>query len=230
MKAVIFDFDGTLTQNSPDAWYSIWRQLGYSTNQQSYYAQLYRSFLNGEINHTQWHLLTCDAFKQKNMTKNVTRNVKNEIQLIHGLDETMQELKNQGLSLHIVSGNIKEVIEDVLGDKTKYFDSIQANRFLYDNDNKLSYIIPTQYDFQGKAQFVFDYINAHESVKPDEIAFVGDGINDEWVHLSGCKTICINPTTPNYDNKEIWHHTIHKTPTLTAVLPNLLSKDLCNSR
>lgn len=225
MKAVVFDFDGTLTQHSPNIWYSIWKNLGYSTDKNSYYAYLYNRFINGEITHQQWNILTCEAFKKKNMNKNLLNELAKDIKLIDGLDETMQTLKDHGLSLHIVSGNIKTVIEDVLGSKAKYFDSINGNTFLYDYEDKLSYIIPTKYDFQGKAQFISELVSNNENIAPHEITFVGDGINDEWVYKSGCKTICINPTTPNYNNKEVWHSTIHNTSTLTDILPNILSKD-----
>ena len=37
MKAVFFDFDGTLTCKSPNIWKSIWEELGYDTGAGSEY-------------------------------------------------------------------------------------------------------------------------------------------------------------------------------------------------
>ena len=41
-------------------------------------------------------------------------------------------------------------------------------------------------------------------MKAEDIIFVGNADNDEWVHKSGCKTICINPQNAEITNKEKW--------------------------
>ncbi len=229
MKAVVFDFDETLTRNSPNIWRSIWQNLGYPTDKNSYYVELYMQFINEEITHQQWNVLTCEAFKQQNMNRSLLDKLAKDITLIDGIDETMQTLKSNGFSLHIVSGNIDTVIEDVLGDKAKYFDSINANKFLYNDENKLSYIIPTKYDFQGKSQFVSELIDKN-GIRPSDIYYIGDGPNDEWVYETGCNTLCLNPTTPNFNNKRIWNNTIHNSSNLTDILSIVLTKDFNRDR
>lgn len=223
MKTVIFDFDGTLTHRSPNIWKAIWKSLGYSIDKDSYFAQLYTAFVNNEFTHQQWCNLTCQAFKQKNMNRFLLRKLATEIKLIDGFDQTMQTLKAQGYSLHIVSGNVTTVIDEVLGERAKYFDSINANTFLYDKNGKLSYIMGTNYDFEGKAKFVKEYKEKH-NIPATDITFVGDGDNDEWVYLSGCNTICINPSNADYSNKTIWHKTLQYTASLTELLPVIIGE------
>ena len=52
MKAVFFDFDGTLTFKSPNIWKSIWAKLGYDIGDGSEYKRQLNAFLNGEISYS----------------------------------------------------------------------------------------------------------------------------------------------------------------------------------
>jgi FMN phosphatase YigB (HAD superfamily) len=59
-------------------------------------------------------------------------------------------------------------------------------------------------------------------LKPEEICFVGNGDNDEYAHLSGCKTICINPEETDGNNKTLWHTTLNNVTNLTQLLDEIL--------
>ena len=63
MKAVVFDFDGTLTYKSRNVWKAIWQDLGYDISKESYFAQIYMAFIRKEISHQKWCYLTCEKFK-----------------------------------------------------------------------------------------------------------------------------------------------------------------------
>ena len=57
---------------------------------------------------------------------------------------------------------------------------------------------------------------------PKEITFIGNGDNDEYVYLSGCHTICINPhKKTNYSNSTIWHKVINDSTNMKDILPYL---------
>ena len=45
MKAIFFDFDGTLTYDCPNIWKSIWAELGYSVQSGSEYKRQLNAFL-----------------------------------------------------------------------------------------------------------------------------------------------------------------------------------------
>lgn len=221
-KAVFFDFDGTLTYKSKNIWKSIWQALGYDIDKNSYYSQLYIDFMSNKITHQEWCDLTCEAFKNKDMDINVLSSLVDNIKLIDGVAEVLKALKEQGYSLHIVSGNIIDVIEKVLGDNVKYFDSINANDFYFDNQHKLTYIKGTNYDFEGKASFINLYKEA-TATPAKNLYFIGNGGNDEWAYLSGCHTICINPEDAEVSNKSKWHITIDNVNDLRDILPYIIN-------
>lgn len=224
MKTVIFDFDGTLTYKSPNIWQAIWKDLGYDTGKSSYYASLFTRFISGDIKHQEWCNLTCEAFKDRNMNKSQLEELAKDIKLIDNAEDVFKLLRDLGFSLHIVSGNIKTVISQVLGNKIKYFDTINANQFEFDNNGRLTYIEGTNYDFIGKANFINEY-KEKTGTPAKDIIFVGNGDNDEWAHLSGCKTLCINPDDETDENNITkWHNVLHNVTDLRQILPEILSK------
>ena len=113
MKAVVFDFDGTLTEKKGNLWKKIWQELGYDIGPDSYYVFLYKSFMAGEISHKEWCDLTLEAFKKKGFNKNMLDQLSSHMVLIDGAKELMQELYAKGIDLHIVSGNIVSVGYDM---------------------------------------------------------------------------------------------------------------------
>ena len=67
-KAIVFDFDGTLTKKNQNIWKMLWETCGYPTDKTSLYAKLYVSHvIKKEITRKQWFDLTCEAFKKKNL-------------------------------------------------------------------------------------------------------------------------------------------------------------------
>lgn len=227
MKAVFFDFDGTLTYKSHNIWKAIWKSLGYDTGKSSYFTQLFLDFMNKKITHQEWCDLTCSAFQERDMNINTLNKLVKDIKLIDGASEVFEILKEKGFSLHIVSGNIIDVIEKVLGDNVRFFDSINANDFYFDDNNILTYIKGTNYDFEGKAKFIEQYKET-TGTSANNLYFVGNGDNDEWAYLSGCHTICINPENAETNNKNKWHTTIDNVDDLRDVLP-LITKEKENN-
>ncbi len=115
IKAIVFDFDGTLTINHTKArstWQRIWTKLGYTITECE---ELSKTFFNGEINHQKWCDLTCNVFKSKDMQKNILKEIAAEMTLIEGCIPTLKKLKKHGKFLYITSGSIKDVIEEVIG-------------------------------------------------------------------------------------------------------------------
>lgn len=219
MKAVMFDFDGTITKENGNVWRDVWDKLGYYTGHDSLYKCLYYEFMKGNINHDEWCDLTCKRFRQKGLTGEMFMNIAGDIELMPGASETFKKLYDEGYSLHIVSGNFKSVIEKALGDNVKYFDNISANDMYFDSNGVISAIKGTEYDFDGKALYIERFRKATDS-NSDEIIFVGNGDNDEWAHLSGCKTICLNPDeNVEKENSTKWHKVMEDVTDLTDILP-----------
>lgn len=220
MPAIVFDFDGTLTYDSPNIWKRLWKDLGYSTGTGSYFSCLFIQFMLGKIDHKEWCDLSCEEFMKKGLSKQHIKPIVDEIKLINGIQETFKTLHDNGFSIHIVSGNFKDVIRTVLGENAKYCSSINGNEFVYDKDGKVKGIIDTKYDFSGKAEFIKEYMKKHH-LNPSEMFFVGNGDNDEWAHKSGCKTICINPDNTDHTDRVKWKSSIPVCTNLTQILDEI---------
>ena len=219
MKAIFFDFDGTLTYTSLNFWKKLWLVLGYDIKPGSYYKNLFNDAMADRLTHQQWVDKCCTKFQDAGLTKEMLLDLSKTINLMDGLAETMQELQKRGYRLFIVSGNIRQVLDEVLGENTKYFDGIYANDFVFDEDGDLDHIVGTKYDNQGKARLI--KLMAELTETPvQEFWFVGNGGNDEWVYTTGCKTLLINPyDTKQHDNKNVWHKQIKNLTNLQQILP-----------
>lgn len=207
MKAVIFDFDGTLTKKDGNLWKKIWQSLGYNVGPESYYMSLLKKFINKELSHPDWCVLTLEAYKSKGLSKSFLNSLIDKIKLIYGVEDLFQRLYDKGVEICIVSGNIISVIQKVLGDAIHYVSEIKANEFVFDEQGNIIDIVGTKYDHEGKAKFVLELCDK-KGYKPSEVLFVGNSLNDEWVYKSGAKTLCINPDNTKSDNREIWNKVI----------------------
>lgn len=222
-KAVVFDFDGTLTKsNSKTTWQRIWTELGYPIEECE---KLHKKFDNKEITHQQWCDLTCQKFQKKNLTKKILSEISSCIPLVEGCAPVLQKLKSNDLSLFIVSGSIREIIMEVLGeDISRLFYWIHANRMDFRSSNgELKRIIGTRYDFEGKCNYIME-IAKELNIQPYEILFVGNSDNDEFVYKSGAITLCVNPNSTNGHNIMIWNNRIDNMGNLSDILPYVISE------
>jgi HAD superfamily phosphoserine phosphatase-like hydrolase len=206
-KAIVFDFDGTLTKKfdnisiSRNTWEMLWVKLGYKEKDCSDLAQRY---FNQEISHYDWCQLTLKKFKEKNLSKAMVISLAKTISLIDGFHDTIEKIFLSHIPMYIVSGSIRDIIIKVLGDDKKYFQDIKANNFRYDENNIIEEIEGTKYDFEGKAKFITE-IAEELHIKSSEILFVGNSINDRHVkQLSGAKTLIVNPhlISPTEENSD----------------------------
>lgn len=229
MPAIMFDFDGTITSKCQNVWTEVWKSLGLDTSKESRYFELFKQFLDGKITHKEWCDSTGEEWAKKGLTKNkfyeVIKNT--DITPIMGAKEAFKTLKARGYQIHIVSGNFDTVIDEFLkrNNLREYIDSINANKIVFDEDGKYKEIIDTDYDFEGKARFINEF-KAKTGMSPYNICFVGNGDNDEWAHLSGCKTICINPKGTDHTDRIKWHHSIEKVYNLQQILPYVMQMEL----
>ena len=217
-KAVVFDFDGTLTKPyfGYNTWETIWTELGYPVE---YCEKYHRMFSNKEITHDEWCEITEKYFKEKNLTKNIIVKAAERAELLDDVYEVITYLKSKGMLLYILSGSIKQYIELVLGKNiTDCFVEIKANRFIFDSQGKLECIIGTPYDFEGKARFV-NKIMIDKKLSPKEIIYIGNSFNDEFVYESGVETLCVNPQGTDYYDGKIWHNYIRNVKSLKDILP-----------
>lgn len=217
IQAVVFDFDGTLTNTkSRTTWESLWEMLGYDVQE---CRDLHKQYDKGNFTHQEWCDRTAEKFIEKKLTRQQVLEFAKKIKLIAGCKKTLQALNERNIKLYIVSGSIKDIIEKVLGSTHSFFTEIQANEFTFDRQTSiLNKIIGTIYDFEGKANYI-KYIANRLEIAPSDILFVGNSNNDMWAYQSGANTLCINPTLTNYHDETIWHNTIVECKNLLEILP-----------
>ena len=217
-KAVVFDFDGTLTiGRANNVWKMLYIALGYDIGEGSNYKNSFLSFKNKEYDYASWVEVNKSDFIKAGLNKTIFNNVLTEINLIRGLEKTLKTLSEKGIKLFVLSGNIKYAIKSVLGDLADYFTEISANDAIFDNNGNLKDLVATKYDFEGKADFIVK-VREELNVEPDEIVFVGNGSNDVWAYRSGAKTICINPKDADENNNEKWHVVLKSVKDLSEIL------------
>lgn len=217
-RVVIFDFDGTLTEPSLElnSWEVLWKTLGYDVSECEKY---HRQFSNKEITHDEWCEITEKRFIEASCRKSDIKEAASNSVLVSDVEEVIKELHAKGILLYILSGSIKQYIEYVLGKElTSCFDEIKANRITFDEQGYLEGIIGTPYDFEGKARFV-KKIMKEKNIAAEDILFIGNSFNDEFVYTTGVETLCINPKETNFYNNLIWHNYIRNLSSLKEVLP-----------
>ncbi len=219
VKAVVFDFDGTLTikNDNKSCWQRIWSLIGDPNN---LCVEYYNMFKRGEINHKKWCDLTLDYFKKKNLTKCQVEQLANEITLIQDCEEVFKILKEKEVKIYICSGSIYSILEKVLGNLKNYIEETRANNFVYENDI-IHEINGTKFDFKGKREFV-EQIAHKLNLDIHDIAFVGNSDNDIYVGGSGARTILINPFQVDPGIQAHWMYDLEKIDSLKNVLPYLL--------
>lgn len=217
IQAVVFDFDGTLTKTkSRTTWEALWELLGYDVQE---CRNLHRQYDKGDFTHQEWCNKTAEKFIEKGLTRQKVLEFSKQIKLTTGCRKALQSIKEKNIKLYIVSGSIKEIIENVLGNTHSFFTEISANEFVFDTQTSvLNKIIGTKYDFEGKANYIKHIANRLE-ISTSDILFVGNSNNDVWAYQSGAKTLCINPTLTNYHDNTIWHNTIVECENLMEILP-----------
>jgi HAD superfamily phosphoserine phosphatase-like hydrolase len=215
-KAVVFDFDGTLTLSNKrrTTWEDIWVYLKYTTED---CAQFQRQYASGEISHQEWCDISRDWFKRRDFSQDMLVEVAKKIKLLPGAIHTIRELQRAGKKLFILSGSIKQVIEYVLKDTSLLFEDIQANRMSFDENHILENIVGTEYDFHGKAEYLTHIINEY-GYDPLEVLYIGNSCNDNDASKSGVITLCVNPSGTNWNDTNVWNDVIREMSNLKEIL------------
>lgn len=219
VKAVVFDFDGTLTNRHEDktTWERIWSSLGYDLNDCAFY---HNQFSKGVISHEEWCKITCQKFRDRNLSEQQLLEISESISLIPGTAVTLRMLREKNIRLFILSGSIKAIIKNALGELYDLFDEIKANDLIFGDDAKLKEIIGTKYDFKGKADFLRQVIKDYR-FSPLEVLFIGNSCNDIWASESGARTLCVNPHFTDHTNVKHWSYAIRKMADLNEIMKYL---------
>jgi phosphoserine phosphatase len=213
---VVFDFGGTLTRSaSPlSTWERMWAAVGYSTADAGNHL---RRFVAKKITHQQWCDVTAMKLRERGFSRIHLQEIANGIKPIDGIRETLVRLRDQGTNLYIVSGSVKEIIVEILGENYSLFSEIRANEVNFGEDGIIKSIKGHHFDFEGKAEFIRRVIN-DQGCSPLDVLFVGNSLNDTWSSQSGARTLCVNPADVDFTNTFVWTDHIRVMSSLTEIL------------
>ena len=214
-KLIIFDFDGTLSKPSklPNSWARVWNKIGREKDDEI----LYEKYSSGELDYNEWAKEVIKVYQEANVNRALLKEISKDTFLLDNAKEVLRYLYKNDIKTIILSGGIKNIIDEVLGDYKKYIYRIEAQELLFDKSGKLKGITTLDHEIQDKSQFVQIMIK-NLKLSSDEVVFFGNGKNDETVYKTGVKTICINPDGANFDNKLYWNETIKHTDDLKSIL------------
>lgn len=167
-KLVIFDLDGTLTQER-----SIWEYIHQRLGKWYGFAEEYqKKFLTGEISYERFCEL--DAEVWKGMRVEMLVEIVKTVPFHRGADELINYLKYNGLRLAMVSSGLSVLSNWV---RQRYgFDYSIANDLLHEN-GILTGKVRIQVYYDKKAEWVRRILRQF-GVRPREVIAIGDSIGD----------------------------------------------------
>lgn len=204
-KVIIFDYDGTLTkvEKGYNSWLVVWEAID-KVDLDEYH---YLKYASGEYTYDDWLYACLDEYKKYGVSRDLFHTLAEKSRQIKGLEDVLKYLTSGGIKLYILSGGIKNIIDIHLGKLTKYFTSIEAHEFIYDENGVVSSVIPLDHSLGSKDEFVRRIINKY-NLQADQVLFVGNGDNDETVYKTGARTLCLNPDNAHYTDKKLWDNYI----------------------
>ncbi len=167
-KLVIFDLDGTLTQER-SIWEYIHKQLG---KWYGFAEEYQKKFLAGEISYERFCEL--DAEVWKGMSVEELLEIVKSVPFHQGAGELINHLKNKGLKIAMISSGLSLLSNWV---HQKYgFDYSVSNDLLH-NDGILNGKVKIQVYFDQKAVWVGRILKGFE-INPEEVIAIGDSAGD----------------------------------------------------
>ena len=178
-RLVIFDLDGTLTQEQ-----NVFTRLigGFDIDIKTFD----KEWREGRLSDHAWGIQIMRALADKGATCNEIREVLEEIPHIEGIGETVQALRKQGIRSVILTAGIDDLAGMMI---MKYgFDKAIANQTFYGPKGNLLPNYRCRVPLFGKAESAEKYIWSWYGITPAETVMVGDAFVDTPVMLKAGKS------------------------------------------
>ncbi len=188
-KLVIFDLDGTLTQER-----SVWEYIHKQSGRWFGFAEEYqKKFLAGEISYDRFCEL--DAEVWKGMKVEALSKIVQSVSFHPGIDELIRTLKQKGLKLAMVSSGLS-LLSDWVHERYG-FDYSVSNDLLHENGT-LTGKVRIQVYYDKKAVWVKKILKQFR-VKPEEMIAIGDSRGDlELFRMAGL-SVAFNSSCQDLD-------------------------------
>jgi len=185
-KLVCFDMDATLIHGLELSSGAIWDALG--DESRHHRKQGLRSYYTGTFSYEQWCLWVVDTYKQKGLTLEQLRKIINQYYLAPYLYDGLQQLKDHGCKLAIISGGVGTFLEVLSPDWSQYFDYLFVNQLVFSDNGCVHSVVPSPYGIDKKVEAIH-YLCEKESIGMDEVVFVGSSFVNRQVAFNVGLTI-----------------------------------------
>ncbi len=169
-KHIAFDVDGTLTKGN------IWQRLhtfaGISPSDDE---KWFEQYAHGEISFDQWNSLIIACYQKSRHTKKELEQIMLKFELIEGVEELFDMLRNK-ISISLVSSGIDFYVRGV-AQKLQIPKWHSNYTFDYDDKGILKNITRISEESEAKVIAIKETCQK-QKIKPEEILFVGDSSND----------------------------------------------------
>lgn len=185
---VVFDMEGTLFKKSyslmgdkifPSAWAVLCAQCGplaLAEDQANRERHERERHIPGKYPYSQWVIDTVKIHQKYGLRKYKFEEVVDSVEYFDGVAETFSVLKEWGVTIAVISGGLKALIDRVAVDH-KIEHCFAAAEYYWNTDYTIRHWNVQPTDFMHKRTLL--EILCHDlGIKPNECAFVGDGIND----------------------------------------------------
>lgn len=186
---ICMEVDGILLQGFQYSWQEIWKYLGYDDELRRIGMQQY---LNGEISYAEWCEFCQEHFVSAGLKREDFAEITKPFGVIKGLHEGIAQLKEQGAVVAIISGGVDTFLEAMIPDCQEIFDHIFINRFEFNANGRLAGIVPTHYDFEGKAECI-ENLQLRYGISAHQSTFIGGDLNDTYAAKVSGTSIAWNP-------------------------------------
>lgn len=184
VRLVAFDVDGTLVEH--DASLVVWQLLHKRfVGDDAVNALRYKQYLEGQLTYADWVRLDIEGWRQGGATRaQIEEVIRADLRLVPGAREVTRELHARGFVLAVVSGTLDVVLDVLFPDHP--FHHVFSNKIFFDAAGSIDGWQATPFDMDGKAD-ALRTLSSDLGIAPDEIAFVGDHVNDcSALSLVGC--------------------------------------------
>ena len=174
IKMVVFDLDGTLNVH-PDGkvvWQQLCQRFGTPIEVNKKRMQ---DHLAGDLAYADWVRLDIEDWQNAGALRSTIVESISEFELREGVRKAITELKCRGYRMAAVSGTLDILLETIFPDHP--FERVYCNKIFFDEKGVISGWQATPFDFDGKATALKE-IATDFSIPLEEMAFVGDDIND----------------------------------------------------
>ncbi len=180
IKLVIFDMDNVLFdvgyfENHKNVAASTWGVIYKKLNAEEENERLKKKWSSGgHKSYTEWQNDALNVFKNYGLTKGIFFDIINSLPIMDGAKETIDELKRKGILTATISGSFFE-----LAARTRKLGidfPFATCSLIFEHDKLVDWVI-LPFDYEGKTNF-FNALISTLKIKPEECAFVCDGVND----------------------------------------------------